>query len=149
LACDVVIAAESASFTVVFGPKLAIIPDAGCTWFLSRLVGRARARALSLLGDPLPATTAAEWGLIWRAVPDQELPQTAREIAGRLAAMDALAAARINETLDAALHQGLHDQLALEARVQRELINRPGFAEGIAAFVEKRSPRFDAVLETT
>ena len=73
LACDIVVAAESASFVQVFGPQLALVPDVGSTWWVPRLIGPARARGLMMLGDKLPAPTAKEWGLIWECVPDGDL----------------------------------------------------------------------------
>lgn len=134
LACDIVIAAESANVAVVFGPQLALIPDVGCTWLLPRLLGPARARGLALLGDALPAIVAADWGLIWQAVPDSELLSTSRNIAARLAGFDQLSAVRITEALDLGLVQGFDEQLAHEARVQGDLIDRPTLAEGVRAF---------------
>ena len=86
LAGDIVLAAESAKFIQVFTPQLAIIPDMGSTWYLTHLLGRARARALALTGQPLPARTAEEWGLIWKTVPDERLMDEAMALANRLAA---------------------------------------------------------------
>lgn len=140
LACDMVIAAETASFAIVFGPQLAIIPDAGCTWQLTRLLGPARARGLAYLGDPLPARTAADWGLIWQAVPDAELRCTTTTLAGRLASIDPLAANRIRFALDQAIDNDLDAQLALEARIQGELTNRRPFLEGAMRVAKKPLP---------
>ncbi len=142
LACDVVVAAESASFVQVFGPQLAVVPDVGSTWHLPRLVGLARARALAMLGDPLDAVTAAEWGLVWECVPDAELSGRARALASRLGALDPAVAAAIPRVLAEGLGASLADQLAREAEVNTELGNGPGFAEGVTAFLERRPPRF-------
>lgn len=140
LACDMVVAAETASFAIVFGPKLAIIPDAGCTWLLARLLGPVRARGLAYLGDPLPARTAAEWGMIWQAVPDAELSSTTKDLATRLAKLDPLAANRIRYALDQAMDNDLDSQLALEARTQAELTNRAPFLEGMMRVAKQPLP---------
>ncbi len=145
LACDIVVAAESATFIQPFVPQLAALPDVGSTWFVPRLVGPARARALMLLGEPLAAATAAQWGLIWRAVPDAELTAATRGIATRLAALDAEAARQLNAALTVSDINGLFTQLALEARWQGELVDRPACAEGVTAFLEKRAPDFTTV----
>jgi 2-(1,2-epoxy-1,2-dihydrophenyl)acetyl-CoA isomerase len=148
LACDIVIAADTASFVQPFVPQLAVIPDVGSTWFLPRLIGVARARALMLLGDPLPASTAAAWGMIWQSVPDEQLAATTTSLAARLADLDPEAAARAKVAIVSSIDNGLHDQLALEARWQAELVDRPAFREGVSAFLEKRRPRFDFTSDT-
>lgn len=142
LACDVVIAAESADFVQVFGPQLAIVPDVGSTWHLPRLVGPARARGLALLGDRLDATTAKEWGLIWDTAPDAELLETARVVARRLGALDPDAMTSIRAILRDSHQRGLPDQLAAEAQANGRLAMGPGMAEGITAFLEKRPRTF-------
>lgn len=142
LSGDVVIAAQSASFVQVFGPRLGLVPDMGCTWFLPRLVGRARARALALTGERLTADTAAAWGLIWKAVPDAELMAEAAGLGARLAAGPTQAFARIKELLDLAPFNTLDTQLALERRVQGQLGDTPDFIEGVTAFLQKRDPKF-------
>lgn len=142
LAADIVVAARSASFIQVFAPKLALVPDMGCTWFLPRLVGAARARGLAMLGDRLPADKAAEWGLIWQCVEDDQLMPTALELAGRLAAGPAQAFARIRQGLDRAPMVSLSDQLDWERATQGVLGDHPDAAEGVRAFLEKRAPRF-------
>jgi 2-(1,2-epoxy-1,2-dihydrophenyl)acetyl-CoA isomerase len=142
LAADIAIAARSASFKVVFAPALGIVPDVGTSYYLPNLVGRARALGLSLLGDALPAQTAAEWGLIWRCVPDEELEPEALQLAQRLAAGPTRAFARLRSAFAAAERNDLSAQLDLERECQRELCDTPDFAEGVRAFLEKRSPRF-------
>jgi 2-(1,2-epoxy-1,2-dihydrophenyl)acetyl-CoA isomerase len=148
LACDIVIAADTASFVQPFVPQLAVVPDVGSSWFLPRLIGVARARALMLLGDPLPASTAAAWGMIWQSVPDEQLAATTTSLAARLADLDPEAAARAKAAIVSSIDNGLHDQLALEARWQADLVDRPAFREGVSAFLEKRRPRFDFTSDT-
>ncbi|MFQ5555626.1 MAG: enoyl-CoA hydratase-related protein [Acidimicrobiia bacterium] len=142
LACDIVIAAESASFIEVFTPQLAVVPDVGSTWHLPRLVGPARARGMALLGDPLDAARAAEWGLIWECVPDADLGDRVREVANRLGALDPAAAHAVTRVMEDSLRSGFDEQLGREARVNAVLGDGPGFVEGVTAFAEKRSPRF-------
>ena len=140
LAADVVIAARSAYFYLPFMPKLGIVPDMGSSWFIPRLLGAARATALTLLGERLSAEDAAQAGLIWRCVDDAALPAEARATAQRLAALPAHAALETRRCLDLAATSTLEQQLAYEAARQRELLDRPEFEEGVAAFVAKREP---------
>jgi 2-(1,2-epoxy-1,2-dihydrophenyl)acetyl-CoA isomerase len=142
LAADFVLAARSASFVQVFTPKLALVPDMGCSWHLPRLVGRARARGLALLGDKLSAEDAERWGLIWKCVADEALTAEASALAQRLAALPPLAAQRAKQALDAAFDNDLAAQLDLERRYQHELGDAPDFVEGVRAFAEKRAPKF-------
>ena len=139
---DVVLAARSASFVQVFGPKLGIMPDVGGTWILPRIVGRARARGMTLLGERITAERAAEWGMIWSVCEDEALLETAREIAERLAAGPTNAFAAIKRALDVSLHNQLATQLELEAIQQETLTDHPNFAEGVRAFRDKRPPNF-------
>src|ERR1044071_3144399 len=99
LACDIVLAAHSASFVQAFA-KIGLVPDCGVTWFRPRFVGEARARSLSMLADPVPAETAAEWGMIWRAVADDELMREAEALAARLAAGPTAALGLIKQALE-------------------------------------------------
>jgi 2-(1,2-epoxy-1,2-dihydrophenyl)acetyl-CoA isomerase len=142
LAADVVLMARSAYFYLPFLPKLGIVPDAGSSWFLERLAGRARATGLALLGDRLDAERAVQWGLAWACVDDAALLDEALVLARRLAALPAQAALEARNAFDAAGRNDLPAQLAYEAARQRELCDRPDFVEGVAAFREKRSPRF-------
>jgi 2-(1,2-epoxy-1,2-dihydrophenyl)acetyl-CoA isomerase len=141
LACDLVIAASSASFIQSFS-KVALVPDSGGTWFLPRLIGQARAIGLAFLGEKLTAEQAADWGLIWRCVPDQEFPAAVEELAQRLAAAPTRALARAKEALYASGAHSLAQQLDVERDYQRELGHCPDYAEGVSAFLEKRTPRF-------
>ncbi len=141
LACDIVVAARSASFVQAFC-RLGLVPDSGGTWFLPRLVGNARALGLALLGDKLPAAQAAEWGLIWRCVDDGELGATVEALAAQLAAAPTLGLARTKQAIYGAWERTLAGQLDLERDLQRELGWSQDYAEGVAAFIEKRTPRF-------
>lgn len=141
LACDLRIAADSASFVLAFG-RLGLVPDSGSTWFLPRLVGPARAAELALVGDPLSTADAERWGLVSRVVPAAELTAEARALALRLAAgapqAIALTKRALNRSLDAGLAAQLEDEAALQGIAGRTADHR----EGVAAFLEKRPPRF-------
>jgi 2-(1,2-epoxy-1,2-dihydrophenyl)acetyl-CoA isomerase len=141
LACDIVLAAKSASFIQAFS-RIGLIPDCGGTWFLPRLVGAARARALAILAEPLPAERAAEWGLIWQAVDDAALMETAHALAARLAKQATMGIALTKRALDAAETNTLDAQLDLERDLQDEAGHTPDYAEGVRAFAEKRPPVF-------
>lgn len=141
LAADVVIAAESASFIQAF-TRIGLIPDAGGTWVLPRTVGLARAMGAALFADRIPARQAADWGMIWEAVPDAEFEAHWRARAAALAAGPGAAHARVKTAMRAAFANGLEAQLALEARLQAECGATTDFREGVAAFLEKRPARF-------
>ena len=141
LACDLVIAAKSASFIQAFA-KIGLIPDSGGTYFLPRLVGTARAMGLSLLGDKLSAQQAAEWGLIWQCVEDAELKATVDKLLAGLAIAPTAGLAAAKRALYASAGNGLEAQLDLERDIQRSLGSGPDYREGVAAFAEKRAPRF-------
>jgi len=142
LAADVVLAARSAYFYLPFIPKLGIVPDLGATWFLERLLGRARSTAVALLGERCPAEQAARWGLIWQCVDDVTLREQALSMAYRLAALPPNSIVELRDALDTASTNTLAAQLDYEAERQRELIDTPSFAEGVSAFLSKREPRF-------
>jgi len=142
LAGDVVFAARSASFVQVFGPKLALVPDCGVTYFMPRLIGQARTRALALSGDKLSAEQAADWGLIWACVDDAALMDDAMAYAEKLANGPTRAFGDIKQVLDASYDNDLAAQLDLEKETQRRRGNDPNFAEGVSAFMEKRTPHF-------
>ena len=142
LAADVVLAARSAYFYLPFMPRLGIVPDLGTTWFLERSVGRARAVAMSLLGERLGAEQAALWGLVWQCVEDADLAAQALAVAQRLAALPSHAAPEIRSIYELAERQTLPEQMRSEAERQRELIDRVTFAEGVRAFMGKREPVF-------
>jgi len=142
LAGDVTLAAKSAYFYLSFLPKLGIVPDLGCTWFIPRLVGPARAMGMSLLDERLPAERAAQWGLIWAAVEDDLLLLEAQQVAERLARLPAHAVLEAREAFEASARHTLPEQLHYESERQRELLNRPEFTEGVSAFMQKRAPSF-------
>ncbi len=139
LLADIVVAARSASFVEAFG-RLGLIPDVGGTWTLPRLVGEARARAMCLLGDPLTAEAAAEWGLIWKAVDDDVLLGEAHTLAERLTGQSASATALTKAAFRETAKNSFEDQIALERRLQSEAGATADHAEGAAAFIEKRAP---------
>lgn len=141
LACDLVVAAESASFTQAFC-RIGLIPDAGGTYFLPRLVGHARALGLALLGDSLDAKTAADWGLIWQAVPDASFQSTIDALAARLSTAPTAALALIKQALNTSGHHSLEQQLATEAELQPLAAETEDFQEGTQAFLQKRTPTF-------
>ncbi len=141
LACDLVIAARSASFVQAFS-KLGLVPDSGGTWFLPRLVGNARAIGLALLGEKLPAEQAAQWGLIWRCVDDAQLSAEVDTLATQLAAAPTRGLARTKQALYESWSRSLEQQLDVERDYQRELGYSEDYAEGVAAFTQKRPPKF-------
>ncbi len=142
LAADIVIAARSAFFYLPFAPALGLVPDLGASWTLPRAVGRARALGLTLLGDRLSAEDAAQWGLIWACVDDAELPAQSLRLAQRLARLPAHAVHEVRGLYEQGGSHSFEQQVALERERQMELADRPAFAEGVRAFLEKRAPRF-------
>jgi 2-(1,2-epoxy-1,2-dihydrophenyl)acetyl-CoA isomerase len=141
LACDIVIAARSAKFIQAF-VKIGLVPDSGGTFFLPRLIGDARARALAMLGEPIGAEQAQAWGLIWKAVDDNDLSAEAARLAVHLATQPTEGIALIKEALNASAANTLDQQLDLERDLQRRAGHTPDYAEGVRAFMEKRPPRF-------
>ena len=139
LACDIVIAARSASFVQAFS-RLGLVPDAGGSYFLPRLVGTARAMGLALLAEKLSAELAAEWGLIWKVVDDAVLSAETQGLAKRLAQGPTKGYGLLKQALYA--HNGLDAQLDLERDLQREAGLSADYREGVTAFKEKREPRF-------
>jgi 2-(1,2-epoxy-1,2-dihydrophenyl)acetyl-CoA isomerase len=139
---DIVIASKSAYFVQVFAPRLGLVPDMGCTWFFPQLLGRARSRALAMLGDRLPAEKAAEWGLIWQCVEDAQLMTEAQAIAQRLAKGPQIAYRELKRVLDEAPFNTLDQQLENERRTQRVLGDTEDFREGVVSFLTKREPSF-------
>jgi len=141
LACDIVLAAKSASFIEAFS-KLGLIPDTGGTWALPRLIGPARAMGLAMLGERLPAEKAEEWGLIWRCVPDDALMLEAMAMAEHFAAAPTKGLAYTKKAMLVSSTNTLEQQLALEASMMRELGYSHDYREGVAAFIGKRQPQF-------
>ena len=140
-ACDIRIAADTASFALAFG-RVGLIPDSGATWTLQHLVGGSKAAELALLNEPLSAADAERFGLVSRVVPAGDLPAEAHALAARLAALSPGALARTKQALAAAAESTFEEALELEARLQGEAGADPDHREGIAAFIEKRPPRF-------
>lgn len=141
LACDIVLAAKSASFIQVFC-KIGLVPDSGGTWNLPRAVGLPRAKGLAMLGDKLPAEKAEAWGMIWRCVEDDELMDEARKLAAHLATQPTRGLGRIKQLLNASTARGLDEELEAERDAMQELGRSADYAEGVAAFMEKRPPEF-------
>lgn len=141
LACDLVIATRAATFIQSFS-KLGLVPDSGGTWTLPRLAGSARALGLALLGDKLPASQAAEWGLIWRCVDDADFDAAVEATASQLAAAPTRGLARTKQAIHASWALSFRQALDNERDLQRELGGSADYAEGVAAFVAKRAPRF-------
>lgn len=141
LGCDMVIAAKSASFIQAFS-KIGLVPDGGGTWLLPRLVGRARAIGLAMTGDKLPAEEAERIGMIWRCVDDAALHDSTLVLANRLAVLPAAALAATRQVLDDAAGLDFAAALQNEAVVQGRLARAGDFAEGVAAFLQKRAPVF-------
>ncbi|WP_085035581.1 2-(1,2-epoxy-1,2-dihydrophenyl)acetyl-CoA isomerase PaaG [Ensifer aridi] len=140
-ACDITLAARSARFIQAFA-KIGLVPDSGGTWSLPRLIGEARAKALALTGEPLDAETAANWGLIWRVVDDPALVDETFALAARLAAGPTKGLGLTKRAIQAAATHSLDEQLDLERDLQREAGLSADYAEGVAAFLEKRKPEF-------
>jgi 2-(1,2-epoxy-1,2-dihydrophenyl)acetyl-CoA isomerase len=141
LACDIVVAARSAKFIQSFA-SIGLIPDSGGTWVLPRLVGQARALGLALTADPLPAETAAEWGLIWKAVDDDRLDEAVDALAARFAAAPTRGLARIKAMIRESWGHSLDEELDRQRDAMRELGYSDDYREGVAAFMEKRKPSF-------
>lgn len=141
LACDIVIAAKSASFIQAFA-KIGLIPDSGGTWILPRLIGLARAKALTLLGNKLSAEQAADWGLIWQCVDDDKLVEETDKLASHFAAQPTYGLALTKQALNVSFDNTLEQQLNIERDLQRLAGRSEDYKEGVAAFIEKRAPAF-------
>lgn len=141
LACDIVLAARSASFLQAF-VNIGLVPDSGGTWFLPHRIGVARAMGLAMLGEKLSAEQAEQWGLIWRCLDDDQLDAEVSRMAGKLASMPTRALAASKQAIHAALTNGLTQQLDLERDLQASLGSSQDYAEGVNAFLQKRAPKF-------
>lgn len=141
LACDIVLAAKSASFVQAFA-RLGLVPDSGGTWFLPRLLGNARALGLALTGEKLGAQQAADWGLIWRCVDDAELGPATEALVRQFARAPTRGLARTKQAIYEGWSRSLEQQLDVERDCQRDLGRTADYAEGVAAFTQKRNPEF-------
>jgi 2-(1,2-epoxy-1,2-dihydrophenyl)acetyl-CoA isomerase len=141
LACDIVLAARSAGFIQAFC-KIGLVPDAGGTYALPRLVGQARAMGMAMLGDKISAEQAAEWGLIWKVYDDSDLMVEANTLCAHLATQPTRALALMKQALNASLGHTLDQQLELERSLQRVAGATEDFREGVKAFLEKRPAKF-------
>ncbi|NQW11237.1 MAG: 2-(1,2-epoxy-1,2-dihydrophenyl)acetyl-CoA isomerase [Alphaproteobacteria bacterium] len=141
LSCDIVLAADSARFIQAFS-KIGLIPDAGGSWALARLVGEARAKALAFTAEPLAASVAADWGLIWKAVADDALMAEAEALTARLADGPTVGLGLTKQAIQEATINALDVQLDREVDYQRRAGRTPDFREGVNAFLEKRVPTF-------
>lgn len=145
LACDIVLAAESAKFIQSFA-KVGLVPDAGGSWTLTRRLGEARAKGLALTAIPLPAQKAEDWGLIWRALPDANLMDEARLMSANLANGPTVGLGLTKTAIHLAGSQDMEAQLETEADFQKICGESPDYAEGVSAFLEKRAPSFSGGL---
>ncbi|MCV0425227.1 MAG: 2-(1,2-epoxy-1,2-dihydrophenyl)acetyl-CoA isomerase PaaG [Roseibium sp.] len=141
LACDIVVAARSARFIQAFS-KIGLVPDSGGTWLLPRLIGEARAKALAMTAEPLDAETAADWGLIWKSVPDEDLLNVASSLANGLSTGPTKGLALTKQLMQDAANQSLDTHLDAERDAQRLAGRTTDYREGVAAFLDKRPARF-------
>lgn len=141
LAGDIVIASRSASFKQAF-VKIGLLPDASGTWLLPRLVGRARAMGMAMLGETITAEQALEWGMIWQVVDDETLAEESRKLAEHLASQPTLALGEIRKAIHASSDNDLTTQLEVERQAQYRLGQTQDFQEGVMAFMQKRTADF-------
>lgn len=141
LTCDIVLAAKSAKFIQAFS-KIGLVPDSGGTWLLPRILGEPRAKALTMLATPLSAEQAESWGLIWRAVPDEELMKEAEALANQLAVGPTLGLGLTKKAIQAASENSHSEALDLERDLQRQAGRSADYAEGVSAFLAKRAPNY-------
>ena len=141
LACDIVLAGESASFLQAFA-RIGLVPDCGSTWLLPRVVGDVRARALAMLADKISAADALQYGMVWKLYPDDRLMPEAQACAHKLAAMPTRALDLIKQALAASSGNGLGEQLEVEALMQGQAMATEDHREGVSAFLEKRPAQF-------
>lgn len=141
LCCDIVVAARSASFIQAFS-KIGLIPDCSGTWVLPRLAGHARAMGMAMLGEPISAEKASDWGLIWQVVDDDALVDTAEQLAQRLANQATVGLAFTKRAIHLSWQNSLDEQLKLERDLQHAAGKTADHTEGVNAFLEKRSAKF-------
>ncbi len=141
LACDIVLAAESANFIQSFS-KVGLVPDAGGSWVLPHLIGEARAKAITMMATPVSARQAADWGMIWKAIPDENLMQEARDLACQVARGPTFGLGMTKQAIQLASDNSFDQQLDLEAEHQGRCGRSSDYAEGVTAFLEKRPAEF-------
>lgn len=141
LACDITVAKHSASFMLAFS-KIGLIPDTGSTWFYPRRIGMARALGAAMLAQKLPAAKAADWGLIWEALEDDQFDAHINTLAQTLSCMPTQALVRTRQLMRCGMNETLETQLGLEGQAMSELGASHDYAEGVRAFTEKRPPQF-------
>jgi len=141
LACDIVVACQSAGFLLPFA-KIGLIPDTGCSWHLPRQIGQARALGLAMTGSKISAQKAAEWGMIWEVLDDAAFAAGVDALAQQLAQMPTKALVRTRQAMRLADTQTLEQHLSYEATLMRELGHSADYVEGVTAFLEKRAPKF-------
>ena len=144
---DLILAADTAKFKLVFGPQLGIISDVGASWLVPNLLGRAKANGMALLGEDITASQAEAWGLIWKVIPEKDLLDEACKLAGQMADGAITGLKAIVKAHDNALQVSLSDQLDYERDTQRVLCDGEVFKEGVQAFLEKRKPNFRDIEE--
>ena len=144
---DLILAADTAKFKLVFGPQLGIISDVGASWLVPNLLGRAKANGMALLGEDISASQAEAWGLIWKVFPEKDLLDEACKLAGQMADGAITGLKAIVKAHDNALQVSLSDQLDYERDTQRVLCDGAVFKEGVQAFLEKRKPNFRDIEE--
>jgi 2-(1,2-epoxy-1,2-dihydrophenyl)acetyl-CoA isomerase len=142
LACDIVVAAESASFIQAFS-KIGLIPDSGGTWTLPRLIGLQRASAVMMLADKVSAPEAERWGMIYKAIPDDQFEAEVLRISSTLAGMPTKGLALTKKALQHSFSHSLTQQLATEESLQIQAGQTHDYKEGVRAFLEKRKPQFN------
>ena len=140
-ACDIVIAAKSAKFIMSFA-NIGLVPDSGGSWAMPRLVGQARALGMALTGDPVPAVEAADWGLIWKCVEDDQLKEETDALVAKFAKAPTRGLAETKKLIRGAFTRPLDEQLDLERDQMRALGRSEDYKEGVDAFMNKRKPSF-------
>lgn len=141
IACDIVIASDKAKFIQSFA-NVGLVPDAGGTWSLTKLIGPARAKGLAMTGQPITAQQAVDWGLVWQVASSETFMEEARALVAKLAAAPTFGLAMTKRAIHAADQNTFTEQLALEAELQAKCGCSPDYKEGVTAFLEKRAPKF-------